>query len=199
MDNQKFWDAFEAAQKAFITPPKDGINPHLKNNYHKLEGLLPPATKAFADNGIFFYFEDINQDRDAGVRIHLRHSASGQTHSQTCFVDKDKSGAQATGGCYTYAKRYLLASLFLISDPKLDDDAEFATHGDRKTNTKSKRWYSEDVQDLRKQLGQANVSEEEALKAIKAKDWNLSEEQITLLKGRIEVKKEKIKASRKKS
>jgi hypothetical protein len=199
MDNQIFWHSFYEAQKSFITPEKDGINAHIKNQYHKLESLLPPAIKAFSDNGIFFYIEDINNQRDAGVRIHFRHLASGQHYSQTCLVDKEKLGAQATGGCYTYAKRYLLASILLISDPKLDDDAEFATHGDRKTNTKSKRWYSEDVQDLRKQLGQANVSEEEALKAIKAKDWNLSEEQITLLKGRIEVKKERIKASRKKS
>lgn len=194
MDNQKFWDAFEAAQKAFITPPKDGINPHLKNNYHKLEGLLPPATQAFADNGIFFYFEDINQDRDAGVRIHLRHSASGQTHSQTCLVDKDKSGAQATGGCYTYAKRYLLASLFLISDPKLDDDGDFATHGDRTQQTKNapRPIDSKIIDNLKKQLAEVNVNEEEALKSVKAEDWSLTPKQIKILQAKIDVRRNKL-------
>lgn len=194
MDNQLFWQAFSDAQRRFITPEKDGINTHIKNQYHKLETLLPPAMKAFSDNGILFYFEDINNQRDAGVRIHLRHLASNQHHSQTCLVDKEKLGAQATGGCYTYAKRYLLASLLLISDPKLDDDGEFATHGDRTQQTKNapRPIDSKIIDNLKKQLAEVNVNDEEALKSVKAEDWNLTPKQIKILQAKIDVRRNKL-------
>lgn len=188
MKKAHFWAAFSAAQSSFTAPKKSGVNSFANGHkYHKLEDLLPVVHRVLRGQGIFFYFEDLNQEDQAGVRIWLKHENSGQHYCQECFVDKKERSAQATGGCYTYAKRYLLASLFLISDPKLDDDGDFATHGNRKkTAAKPKLATDETVAKIRAKLAELNVSEEAALSKAGAETWVITNDQAAIIQGRIE-------------
>lgn len=188
MQNPHFWTAFVAAQLSFTSPKKSGINGFANGHkYHKLEDLLPPVYKVLQDQDIFFFFEDINGANEAGVKIHMTHMPSGQTFSQICLVDKKERTAQSCGGCFTYAKRYLLASLFLISDPKLDDDGDHATHGDRKQ--KPKIASDSRIAKIKKDLAEIKISEERALKLVGAETWILSLDQADQLEMAIINKK----------
>lgn len=188
MQNTHFWTAFGAAQINFRSPKKSGINAFANNHaYHKLEDLLPAVISALNEESIIFRFADINKADEAGTRIIMTHLPSGQSHEQECFVDKKERSAQATGGCYTYAKRYLLASLFLISDPKLDDDGDFATHGNRKKPAaKPKLATDEVVAKIRAKLSDLNIPEEAALSKAGAKTWVITNDQATIIQGRID-------------
>lgn len=188
MQNTHFWTAFGAAQINFRSPKKSGINAFANNHaYHKLEDLLPAVISALNEESIIFRFADINKADEAGTRIIMTHLPSGQSHEQECFVDKKERSAQATGGCYTYAKRYLLASLFLISDPKLDDDGDFATHGNRKKPAaKPKLATDEVVAKIRAKLSDLNVPEEAALSKAGAKTWVITNDQANIIQGRID-------------
>jgi hypothetical protein len=188
MQNTHFWTAFGAAQINFRSPKKSGINAFANNHaYHKLEDLLPAVISALNEESIIFRFADINKADEAGTRIIMTHLPSGQSHEQECFVDKKERSAQATGGCYTYAKRYLLASLFLISDPKLDDDGDFATHGNRKKPAaKPKLATDEVVAKIRAKLSDHNIPEEAALSKVGAKNWVITNDQATIIQGRID-------------
>ena len=186
MENCHFWNAFWAAQTNFVTPKKTGVNKFANGHqYHKLEDLLEPIHDVLAEQGIRFYFEDINDQLEAGVRIHMHHMPSGQSHTQACMVDKKERHAQATGGCYTYAKRYLLSSLFLISDPKLDDDADFSTHGSRRKPAQN---VADDalIQSLKSQLEELGIPEKTALEAVKAKSWVLTKAQADTIQAKID-------------
>ena len=195
MENCHFWNAFWAAQTNFVTPEKTGVNGFANGHkYHKLEDLLEPIHNVLADQGIRFIFEDINTEHEAGVRVHMHHMPSGQSYSQTCMVDKKERHAQATGGCYTYAKRYLLCSLFLISDPKLDDDADFATHGDRKqkpvkVSTGTYIVDDERIQNLKSQLAELGIPEKAALDAVKAKTWVINQKQADVIQSKIDFRR----------
>jgi hypothetical protein len=188
MDKSHFWSAFFKAQASFTSPKKSGVNGFANGHkYHKLEDLLPAVYKVLSEQSIFFYFEDINQEDQAGVRIWMRHEPSGQGVCQECLVDKKERHAQATGGCYTYAKRYILCSLFLVSDPKLDDDADFATNGKREKSTpKPKLATDETVAKIRAKLADLNVSEEAALSKVGSKTWVITNDQANIIQGRID-------------
>lgn len=188
MEKAHFWAAFAAAQSNFTSPKKSGVNGFANGHkYHKLEDLLPAVHKVLSEQGIFFYFIDINQEDQAGVRIWMRHELSGQEFCQECFVDKKDRSAQATGSCYTYAKRYLLCSLFLVSDPKLDDDADFATHGDRKAPAAKPRLATDEtVAKIRTKLADLNIPEEAALSKAGAKTWVITNDQANIIQGRID-------------
>ena len=68
MENCHFWNAFWAAQTNFVTPKKTGVNKFANGHlYHKLEDLLEPIHDVLAEQGIRFYFEDINDQLEAGV------------------------------------------------------------------------------------------------------------------------------------
>ena len=188
MQNTHFWTAFGAAQINFRSPKKSGINAFANNHaYHKLEDLLPAVISALNEESIIFRFADINKADEAGTRIIMTHLPSGQSYEQECFVDKKERSAQATGGCYTYAKRYLLCSLFLVSDPKLDDDGDFATHGNRKKPAaKPKLATDEVVAKIRAKLSDLNIPEEAALSKAGAKTWVITTDQATIIQGRID-------------
>ena len=188
MDKQQFWTAFFAAQSNFTSPKKSGINGFANGHkYHKLEDLLPAVYTVLSEQDIFFRFEDINCDETAGTRILMQHMPSGQQVTQECLVDKKMRDAQSCGGCYTYAKRYLLCSLFLVSDPKLDDDADRATHGDRKQ--KPKIASDSRIAKIKKDLAEIKITEERALKLVGAETWILSLDQADQLEMAIINKK----------
>ena len=188
MSKAHFWAAFAAAQSNFTSPKKSGVNGFANGHkYHKLEDLLPAVHKVLSEQGIFFFFEDLNREDEAGTRITMTHLPSAQSHEQECFVDKKERHAQATGGCYTYAKRYLLCSLFLVSDPKLDDDGDFATHGSRKKPAAKPRLATDEtVAKIRTKLADLNIPEEAALAKAGAKTWVITNDQATIIQGRID-------------
>ena len=188
MQKHHFWTAFFAAQSNFTSPKKSGINGFANGHkYHKLEDLLPAVHKVLSEQGIYFHFEDINCEETAGTRIWMHHMPSGQHFMQECVVDKKMRDAQSCGGCYTYAKRYLLCSLFLVSDPKLDDDADRATHGDRK-KTPAKPKIADDavIAKIKADLAELNIPESMALEKVNAKTWVITKEQATIIQGRID-------------
>ena len=140
--NLEFWKAFAEAKTRFITPEKDKKNSFANDHmYWSLETLNDAARKAFHDGEqtkIHYHFEDINTEDQAGVSIWLVHLDSGETHTQLCMVDKGNGRtAQVVGGCYTYAKRYILTSLFAIGDAESDDDGNLVEEEDKKAPKKA--------------------------------------------------------------
>jgi hypothetical protein len=135
--NLEFWKAFAEAKNRFITPVKDKKNSFANDHmYWSLETLNDAVRKAFHDGEqtkIHYHFEDINTEDQAGVSIWLVHLDSGETHTQLCMVDKGNGRtAQVVGGCYTYAKRYILTSLFAIGDAESDDDGNLVEEENKK-------------------------------------------------------------------
>tara|TARA_R110000737_G_scaffold55684_1_gene79035 strand:+ start:660 stop:1259 length:600 start_codon:yes stop_codon:yes gene_type:complete len=146
-----------------------------------------PLSLLSTKSRLSFALQTLIKADEAGTRIIMTHLPSGQSHEQECFVDKKERNAQATGGCYTYAKRYLLSSLFLISDPKLDDDGDHATHGNRKKTAAKPKVASDDViAKIKKDLADFNIPEDKALEKVGAKTWVITNEQATIIQGRID-------------
>ncbi|MGA0129363.1 MAG: ERF family protein, partial [Burkholderiales bacterium] len=143
-------------------------------------------------NHIKFHFEDINKEDRAGVIIHLRHLPSEQSYWQECLVDKTQRSPQAVGGCYTYAKRYLLASLFLMSHPELDDDGELA-EGRQKTD---KPVPVEKVNKIKQELKKLGIQEATALESVGLKDWSeITTDHANKLLGKISARKQNAAAN----
>tara|TARA_Y100000739_G_scaffold46337_1_gene35797 strand:+ start:2433 stop:3056 length:624 start_codon:yes stop_codon:yes gene_type:complete len=153
--NLEFWKAFAEAKTRFITPEKDKKNSFANDHmYWSLETLNDAARKAFHDGEqtkIHYHFEDINTEDQAGVSIWLVHLDSGETHTQLCMVDKGNGRtAQVVGGCYTYAKRYILTSLFAIGDAESDDDGNLVEEEDKKAPKKATKASIKKALDLMK-------------------------------------------------
>ena len=103
-------------------PEKDAKNPHFKSSYRSWEATEAALQKA----GIDSHFVTINNDNQAGVEWWVEIDGE-EVKVNTCLVDKAKRDPQATGGCFSYALRYCVATYLGWGMPDLDDDGNDAT------------------------------------------------------------------------
>lgn len=181
MEQVHFWTAFFKAKSQFIAPEKTGVNAFANNHkYFKLEALIEPVYEALQSNGIEFIFEDVNCPEEAGARITMFHLPSGQSYTQECLVDKERRTAQGTASCYTYAKRYLITSLFTIGDMKSDDDGHEASQPASEPMAKPA-----EIDLIKKDLAVLKVSQKKALESVSALSWKLTQSQANQIQMRI--------------
>ena len=103
-------------------PEKDANNPHFRSSYRSWEA----TEKALSDAGIKSHFVTLNTDTQAGVEWWVEIEEE-EVKVNTCLVDKAKRDPQATGGCFSYALRYCVATYLGWGIPDLDDDGNNAT------------------------------------------------------------------------
>ena len=103
-------------------PEKDANNPHFRSSYRSWEA----TEKALSDAGIKSHFVTINTDTQADVEWWVEIEEE-EVKVNTCLVDKAKRDPQATGGCFSYALRYCVATYLGWGIPDVDDDGNDAT------------------------------------------------------------------------
>ena len=103
-------------------PEKDANNPHFRSSYRSWEA----TEKALSDAGIKSHFVTLNTDTQAGVEWWVEIQEE-EVKVNTCLVDKAKRDPQATGGCFSYALRYCVATYLGWGIPDVDDDGNNAT------------------------------------------------------------------------
>lgn len=103
----------------------DSTNPHFKNRYASLAGIMEAVRPPLTKNGLAIVQQPtVLESGMPALRTTLLHS-SGETLSDVMPLAVDKPGPQALGSAITYARRYsALAILGLVGDE--DDDANSA-------------------------------------------------------------------------
>ncbi len=120
--SKEFKIEWRKLRNAIKVPEKDAKNPHFKSSYRSWEATEAALQKA----GIDSHFVTINNDNQAGVEWWVEISGE-EVKVNTCLVDKAKRDPQATGGCFSYALRYCVATYLGWGMPDLDDDGNNAT------------------------------------------------------------------------
>jgi len=120
--SKEFKKAWSDLRKQIKCPEKGASNPHFKSKYRSWED----TEKALKDADVDFYFESHNNADQAGVTwwVILNEEEAAVA---TCMIDKAKRDPQATGGCYTYAMRYVVQVHLGWGMPDLDDDGNEAS------------------------------------------------------------------------
>ena len=118
----EFRKAWRELRDKIKVPDKDKDNPHFRSSYRSWEA----TEKALSDAGIKSHFVTINTDTQAGVEWWVEIEEE-EVKVNTCLVDKAKRDPQATGGCFSYALRYCVATYLGWGIPDVDDDGNNAT------------------------------------------------------------------------
>lgn len=104
-------------QKEIQDVCKDSVNPHFRNNYASLEGVLQEARRVLPKHGFAF-----TQTLDGlNLKTKLLHT-SGESMESNCPLILSKQDMQGLGSAITYSRRYSLVALLGIG--QADDDAE---------------------------------------------------------------------------
>ena len=104
----------------------DATNPHFKNKYASLGGVVAAIRPALNKHGLVYTQLPTNLDGQPALRTVLMHAESGQALEDTMPLILSKQDSQAQGSALTYGRRYALLSILgLVGDD--DDDANAAT------------------------------------------------------------------------
>jgi hypothetical protein len=120
--SKEFKQGWSVLRRTIKCPEKAANNPHFKSKYRSWE----VTEKALKSANVDFYFESHNTADQAGVSWWVRIGEE-EAVVATCMVDKAKRDPQATGGCYTYAMRYVVQVHLGWGMPDLDDDGNEAS------------------------------------------------------------------------
>jgi len=147
MDNNPALASLLKVQQT-LKATKDKRNDFGKYNYRSAESIFEAAKPLCHDNGLVLTCSD--RMCIVGERYYVEATAkvidtvTGSEVSATAYAKEDESkkgmdGAQLTGSCSSYARKYALCGLFAIDDNKDADTNEYhaQTTEKQKQNTKS--------------------------------------------------------------
>lgn len=121
----KLFAALAKATADLTNPPFDSTNPHYRNQFTSLAGMLDHVRPVLAKHGLAVMQAPQFDGTFAGVVTTVAHS-SGESTSSTLLLPVQKSDPQSVGSALTYARRYALQSVLgICGEP--DDDAEQAS------------------------------------------------------------------------
>jgi hypothetical protein len=105
---------------------KDATNPHFKNRYASLEGVIDTIRPAMQKHGVVF-LQAPGDYSDGTLRVttSLIHAETGECIHSTVGLPLSKCDPQGVGSATTYACRYSLMSMLGL--PPVDDDAQATT------------------------------------------------------------------------
>ena len=137
-----------AAQKAYKTVEKTGVNPQFKSKYATLDDLFTALLTALNDNGIALVQSSEFDGDMASVTTVLMHE-SGTTISSRLAMRPNAITPQAIGSCLTYARRYSVQALCGCNG-EADDDGNAASEG--KERPKPARYINQTQEDTLRDL-----------------------------------------------
>ena len=122
-------EAFIEFQKGKHKVEKDKKNPYHNNEYSSLDSIMTTCNESFK-YGLGYHFESIITENGGmiikGVMTHDNHANDRRELSVPVYV-KDQSNPQALGSGITYAKRYILQTLFALISDDFDDDGNLGS------------------------------------------------------------------------
>lgn len=105
---------------------KDSTNPHFKNRYASLEGVIETVKPVMQKHGIVFLQAPGNFEGGvANITTSFIHAETGEAIHSTVGLPVAKQDPQGVGSAITYACRYSLMAMLGL--PPVDDDAEYAS------------------------------------------------------------------------
>ena len=132
--------AFASVLSELTNPINDKTNPHFKKNYVTLEGLLSHIKPVLAKNNLSFTTPPIVTDGGAGVSLILMYRDGEKTEEKIfdpLILPISRPSAQDIGSALTYARRYMICSVFSIAGEE-DDDGTKANNAAPKSNNQKK-------------------------------------------------------------
>jgi len=133
MKENTFYKDLLKAQAQIEEVQKDATNPFFKSGYATLNATIAACKKILNDNN-FIVLQPIQSDAE-GVYVctTLIHTSGEKIESRMKIESKAENDPQAQGSAISYARRYSLQSLLLMS--AVDDDGEGAMTKVRKPDT----------------------------------------------------------------
>ena len=125
------------AQSEVEAVTKDGINPFFKSGYATLNATIKACKDIYNKNG-FAIIQPITSDEN-GVYVctKLIHKSGNQITSRMRIREAKENDPQSQGSAITYARRYALQSILLMSAE--DDDGEKAVARNTRKTYSSKK------------------------------------------------------------
>ncbi|ADD94384.1 ERF family protein [uncultured phage MedDCM-OCT-S05-C113] len=121
-------EAFIEFQKGKHVVEKDKTNPFHNNQYSSLDSIMTTCNESFR-YGLGYHFEsEITENGGMKIKGVMTFNGGNETRefSAPVYV-KDKSNPQALGSGITYAKRYVLQTLFALRTDDFDDDGNLGS------------------------------------------------------------------------
>lgn len=114
------------AQKQMPSIQKNAINPHFKNSYVSLEGVLEVVLPVLNELGLLLLQPPTNVNGQPALRTIIADVESGEQIEYDMMLVLERDNPQGQGSALTYAKRYSILSLLgLTADA--DDDGQKAS------------------------------------------------------------------------
>lgn len=107
--------------------PKDGVNPHFKSRFTKLDTIAETVRPLLNKHGLVWSTKPTRDEHgDPALHYRIAHAPSGESDEGTMPLLLVKQDPQAQGSAITYARRYAIcAVLDLVADD--DDDGNSAS------------------------------------------------------------------------
>ena len=124
--------ALSAAQSSIKAAKKTGKNPHLRNDYAKLEDVWQVVRPALGKHGLSVIHLTTTRDNEAGIIQILGHTSGQYIKSETMLPLSQGRGinpAQACGICFSYARRYAISGALGVCTGE-DTDGAVQTRDD---------------------------------------------------------------------
>lgn len=167
-----FAKAFCEMQGELTNAPFDSVNPHFRNKYASLAGIINHVRPTLSKHGFSFFQTTSSSFEIAQVETVLLHT-SGEFIKSITSLKPSKSDPQGLGSAFTYAKRYGLTAILGISSEE-DDDGQQASKP-QSTSTNKPQSTTQNVKP------QDNTKEIEALRTEAVKVW------ATLYENNVEI------------
>lgn len=98
---------------------KDSVNPHFKNNFASLSGILNAVIPVLSEVGLVILQHPSGDGSVVNLETILIHAETGEFMSSEFTMRPSKTDPQGIGSCITYMRRYALGSILELN---IDDD-----------------------------------------------------------------------------
>jgi len=113
-------EALGKAQGAMSSVHRNKNNPHFKAKYASLDDIIEMSRPILSGNGLSIIQTPLMDGQYCGVQTKLYHSSGEMIDCGSILLPLGRGGgAQGAGSSITYARRYALSAVLLIS---CDDD-----------------------------------------------------------------------------
>lgn len=110
---------------------KDSANPHFKNRYASLDGILDEVRPLLAEQGLSILQMPSGDGENFKLTTMLIHISGEWIESDSLAMRPTKNDPQGIGSATTYARRYGVSSFLGLSTGEIDDDGNAASQQPR--------------------------------------------------------------------
>lgn len=141
-EHKDVWEALLAIQQGVSGIAKGEYSDFGKYSYRTTDAILQPYRPVCAEHGCVMYATQLQPFECQGwhyvcVKVALRHVASGTEVESSEYAREEESrpkmqASQCTGTASTFATKYALQHLFMISDPADEPEAQITKEDNAK-------------------------------------------------------------------